>query len=252
MAKAELSIKEIVDKNDATRKVQDMIMDAKLFTKGKSDSDKEKKFKYWQKMMNEKETRFYRLTRFSEPASIKNEGILFLEKSAVTRDIFLYLPKFKKTRRIENNAQSGSFMGTVFSYSDISVPAIDEMKFKLEKKEKCPAEYKSSAECYVIKSEGKDRRVTDRIGCGHQMNWITSDYFLTLQSDCIDLDGKVKKRVKFGDYEQVDVKKNLWVAKKIEGFDLRTKAYSSFIVTSLVVNKGVNASVFTTDNLENP
>lgn len=249
---AELSTQEIVNKNDATRKVQDMVMNASLFTKGKGSEDKEKKFKYWQKMMNEKEARFYRLTRFSHPASIKNEGILFLEKSAKTRDIFLYLPKFKKTRRIENNAQSGSFMGTVFSYSDISVPAIDEMKFSLERTEKCPADTKYSGDCYVLKSVGKDRRVTDRIGCDYQTLWIRKDNFLSLRSDCFEKDGKAKKKILFGDYENVDSKKNLWVAKKIEGFDLKSGAYSSFIIDNLDVNKGINASVFSMDNLENP
>lgn len=251
-AQAGLSTQDIVNKNDATRKVQDMVMNATLLTKGKGSADGEKKFKYWQKLMNEKEARFYRFTRFSSPVAIKDEGLLFLEKSAEVRDIFLYVPRFKKNRRIENNAQSGSFMGTVFSYSDISVPAIDEMKFKLMTQEKCPTNLKVSGDCYVIRSEGKDRRVTDRTGCTYQISWISVDHFLTLQNHCYGNDGKAKKRVIFSDYQNVDVKKNLWVAKKIEGYDLHSKAYSSFIITSLEVNKGVNASIFTTDNLQNP
>ncbi len=57
----------------------------------------------------------YRLIRFLEPAEVK--GVAFLSKSDT--EMYLYMPAFKKIRRIASSAKNDNFMGTDFSYDDM-------------------------------------------------------------------------------------------------------------------------------------
>lgn len=252
VASAELSVNEIIDKSDATRRLKDMYSKVTLSTEGKEGGDKVKKFKYWQKLKPGSDTRFDRLTRFEAPAKIKDEGILFLEKPNDVRDIWMYLPRFKKNRRIENNQQSGSFMGTVFSFSDISTPASSDLKHKLLRKEKCPKETKANTDCYVVRSVGKNKKILDRTGYAYTDNWIRADNFLGVQSLCYDRSEKLAKKIVTTNFDILDKSKNLWIAKKIEAWDVKTKAYSSFVIDEYDIKKDISPSMFSTDALENP
>jgi len=57
-----------------------------------------------------------RLIRFLSPADVKGVGFLRL---AADR-LYLYLPAFRKVRRIASSVKNENFMGTDFSYEDIA------------------------------------------------------------------------------------------------------------------------------------
>ena len=64
---------------------------------------------------------------FLSPADVKDTGFLTYDYDADDKDDdqWLYLPALKKTKRIASNDKSGSFMGSDFSYSDMTDRKID-------------------------------------------------------------------------------------------------------------------------------
>lgn len=52
-------------------------------------------------------------------------------------DQWLYLPALKRVKRISATARSGSFMGSEFSYEDMSSPEVEEYTHKYLRDEPC-------------------------------------------------------------------------------------------------------------------
>lgn len=63
-----------------------------------------------------------RLIRFTAPASVAGVSFLSLGEDR----LYLYLPAFRKVRRIASHARNENFMGTDFSYEDLSETAYDQ------------------------------------------------------------------------------------------------------------------------------
>jgi len=105
----------IMAMNEEARRIRDVSSSATIATGGGGSSDKVKRFTWWRKLGADG-VRFNTLTRFHAPAEVRDEGILFLEQPGGENEVLLYLPNFKKVRRVESQAQSGSFMGSEQSW----------------------------------------------------------------------------------------------------------------------------------------
>jgi len=88
----------------------------------------------------------YRLMRFTEPAS--QRGIAFL---SLPNDVnYVYLPAFKKERRVAGKVKTQSFAGTDFTYEDL------ESKPYVEKYD--PVSAKDAGKEYVLVVKPKDAK----------------------------------------------------------------------------------------------
>src|SRR3954462_6415674 len=107
-ASAAMTPREVMVKNEEARKIADSVAKASLSSK-LGDKERVKEFTWWRKLL-EDGTRFNTLTRFHSPAEVRGEGILFLEHASDQNEVLMYLPAFKKIRRVESQQQSSSFM----------------------------------------------------------------------------------------------------------------------------------------------
>jgi hypothetical protein len=57
------------------------------------------------------------LVRFTAPADIRRTTLLTLSDN----EIYLYMPAYRRTKRISSGAKNGKFVGSDFKYSDISL-----------------------------------------------------------------------------------------------------------------------------------
>ncbi|MBM7559347.1 outer membrane lipoprotein-sorting protein [Marinitoga litoralis] len=57
------------------------------------------------------------LVRFHKPSEVKNITLLTLSDD----EIYLYMPAYRKTKRISGGAKNGKFVGSDFKYNDISL-----------------------------------------------------------------------------------------------------------------------------------
>jgi hypothetical protein len=70
---------------------------------------------------------------FLSPADVKDTGVLTydFDDPGKDDDQWLYLPALKKTKRIASTDKSGSFMGSDFTYADMSDRPLDHYEYKL-------------------------------------------------------------------------------------------------------------------------
>lgn len=92
-------------------------MDMKMVIQNKRGESRERSIRAFGKKENGLgKTRI----EFIEPADVRGTTLLLLEQAGDEDDLqYLYLPAFKKTRRIAGSQKNGSFMGSDFTYADM-------------------------------------------------------------------------------------------------------------------------------------
>ncbi|MFN8627186.1 MAG: outer membrane lipoprotein-sorting protein [Candidatus Binatia bacterium] len=75
----------------------------------------------------------YSIMFFLAPADVKDTGFLTYDYRDPTRDDdqWLYLPALKRTKRVASSDKSGSFMGSDFSYADMTKRPLDDYQYTL-------------------------------------------------------------------------------------------------------------------------
>ncbi|MDR0387489.1 MAG: outer membrane lipoprotein-sorting protein [Treponema sp.] len=105
---------------------------------------------------------------FQRPASVAGTRFLTMEKSSGPEDRWIFLPSLGKVRRIAASEGSGNFMGTDFSYDDISSAS---RKADLDTHTVLREETYGGKPCYVIESRPKNSSYQ----YSRMVQWIDKD-----------------------------------------------------------------------------
>ena len=97
-----------------------------------------------------------RLMRFTHPADVKGTGLLTYDYEKKDDDIWLFLPSLRKTRRIVSSEKSKSFMGSEFSYADMTPPPVEDFVHKKQK-----VETVDGVVCWVVESTAKSEDIAE-------------------------------------------------------------------------------------------
>lgn len=247
LADAELpSGREVLEKQEEARKIPSFQAKAILTTTKDGEASKAaKKFRWWRKLADK--THFVTLTRFDEPATIRGEGVLIREGKD-QNDVLLYLPHFKKVRRVEGQSQSSSFFGSVFSYSDVASPHADDNTAKVLREEACPGE---KLKCWVVEISPATKKVRDRTGYSKSVQWVRQDNWITVAGEFYDLKGKLWKKLRATEVKEVDPKNKKWLPHHIVLEDLIKKRTTTLKLGDVKVNVSLDDTLFTEQNLAN-
>lgn len=103
------------------------------------------------------------LITFLSPADIKGTALLTWEQKDREDDQWLYMPSLGKMQRIAKGSKKNYFMGTDFTYEDMSSEDLDNFNYKTIKEEN-----KNGKDCWVIEatpvdSYSKDTMYSKRI-----------------------------------------------------------------------------------------
>jgi outer membrane lipoprotein-sorting protein len=240
--------KDVMLQNEERRKVDDIFSTATLTTGGGGTPERVKQFSWWRKLSEDK-IHFNTLTRFHLPAEIRGEGILFLERVSGENEVMMYLPNFKKIRRVESQAQSGSFMGSEFSYSDIATAHVDDYKETLLKEELCPGSANAGVQCYVIESLPLTDEIQERTGYARTVTWIRQDNFMGVRGEHFNKDKELIKRMEATEIKVVDAAKNKWMAHKVKIENVKSARYTLLTFSQVKANQGIPDATFTQQNL---
>lgn len=136
------------------------------------------------------------LMEFLTPADVKGTKFLSYEHADKDDDQWLYLPALKRVKRIASKNKSGSFMGSEFSYEDLTAFNIDK--------------YNYSGDAEEVMVDGKKMYKSVRIpksrnsGYTKQVAWTTADTFLTMKVDYYDRKKELLKTATFADYKKIN------------------------------------------------
>jgi hypothetical protein len=142
---------------------------------------------------------------FLSPADVEDTGFLTYDYDEADRDDdqWLYLPALKKTKRIASSDKSGSFMGSDFSYADMTDRPLENYEFKLLQEGDVDGH-----PVWVIESTPIDKDEIDETGYTKSIQFVRKDNDVVVRSKIWVKKGKRNKYMEVQELEQID---GIWV-----------------------------------------
>ncbi len=187
----------------------------------------------------------YRLLFFKSPADVKNTAFLTYDynKASKDDDQWLYLPALGKVKRIPSTDKSSSFMGSDFSYFDMTDRNLEEYDFKLLKETKVHGQA-----AWVIQSTPRSRKTIKESGYTQTIVIVRKDNYMVVRAINYMKNGKKK----YLDLRRIHKQKGIWVADEMTMTTKKGKRMTHKTVLkfkNIKVNKPLNDALFTTRRL---
>jgi len=177
---------------------------------------------------------------FQSPASVSGTRFLTIENPDRANDQWIFLPSLNRVRRIAASEGSGSFVGTDFSYDDLSSadrnPSLDNHVLLRE-------EQYNNRNCYVIESTPKDTGFQ----YSKMIQWIDKENFVNYKVELYDRRGNQVKLLEVLEYRDVQGRLSPIITKMST---LAAGTSTTLNVDTLRYDAPIPESVFTTNYLE--
>lgn len=168
-----------------------------------------------------------RMIKFLSPADQK--GIAFLD---LPNDVmYLYLPAFKKVRRIASHVKNQNFAGTDMSYDDLGTINYSE--------EYDPVFVEENKQHYVLELTPKQGVKKDY---SKLKVWVLKSNFYPEKMEFFDKGGNLRKRA---EWRKIEKNNNYWVAHEIEFHDIKDDHRTKIILEEVKFDMGLEDKLFT-------
>jgi outer membrane lipoprotein-sorting protein len=133
------------------------------------------------------------LTVFDNPRDVKGTAFLNYTHKVGDDDQWLYLPALKRVKRISSRNKSGSFVGSEFSYEDISSQEVEKYTYKWIRDENYEGK-----QCFVVDHYPVDKKNS---GYTRQVTWIDKKEYRPLKIEFYDKKYSHLKTLTFSGYK---------------------------------------------------
>ena len=130
---------------------------------------------------------------FDQPRDVQGTALLTHVHANTQDDQWLYLPALERVKRISASTRSGSFMGSEFSYEDMSAPEVEEHTYRYLRDEPC-----GEFTCTVTEQFPLD----EKSGYSRKIVWQDTGELRTWKMELYDRRDSHLKTLTFADYEQ--------------------------------------------------
>lgn len=145
---------------------------------------------------------------FDRPADIKGTAVLTHTHKTGPDDQWLYLPALKRVKRISSANKSGSFVGSEFSFEDLSSQEVEKYTYDYVGEEACPGD--GGDTCWTMERFPVD----ENSGYSRQVVWMDQDEYRVRKVDYYDRKNSLLKTLTLSDYrEYLD---DYWRAHRME------------------------------------
>ena len=114
---------------------------------------------------------------FDRPRDVKGTAFLIHAHKTEADDQWLYLPALKRVKRISSSKQSGSFMGSEFSYEDMGAVEVEKYAHRYLRDESC-----GELECVILERTP----VSEDSGYSRHLVWLDREELRTIQIQFFD------------------------------------------------------------------
>lgn len=159
------------------------------------NSSGQKSERHMKMIVLEKEGGNKSLMEFISPADVKGTKFLNYQHIHKDDDQWLYLPALKRVKRIASKNKSGAFMGSEFSYEDLSSFDADKYTYEAEAKEVML----NGKKMYIIQQVP----VSKNSGYTKELSWVDADTFLIQKVEYYDRKNELLKTAEFKDYKKI-------------------------------------------------
>lgn len=132
------------------------------------------------------------LNIFDSPNDVKGTAFLTFSHSTKNDEQWLYLPALKRVKRISSRNKSGSFMGSEFSFEDLTSFEVEKYTYKYIKDETV-----NGVDTWVVENYPKDKYS----GYKRRITWIDKSEYRTQKIDFYDRKDSLLKTLTMSDYK---------------------------------------------------
>ena len=184
---------------------------------------------------------------FLHPSDVKDTGFLTYDYDDAARDDdqWLYLPALRKSKRIASSDKSGSFMGSDFSYSDMTSRVLEDYDFKLLKESKV-----ADKKVWLIEAKPRSSEVIKETGYTKSVLFVRQDNFFVVRAIHWQKEGN---KLKYLDVKNLELIDGIWFATEThmttkKGKQTQHKTILHF--NDVRFNQDMDESLFTVRRLE--
>lgn len=167
-----------------------------------------------------------RLARFTEPADQRGIAMLSLPGG----NIYLYLPAYKKVKRIASHVKNNRFAGTDFTYEDMEAKSYAE-NYQASL-------LKTESDHFVLQLIPHDRDSD----YSRLVMWARKDNFVADKIEFYDRADRLSKRIVCSSIDKID---GYWVTREQEMTDLMRNHRTRMIMRDIHFDQGLSDGLFT-------
>ena len=179
------------------------------------------------------------LTIFDTPRDVKGTAFLSFTHTLKADEQWLYLPALKRVKRISSSNKSGPFMGSEFSYEDISSQEVGKYKYKFIKDDKF-----NGRDVFVMERYPQYKKS----GYTKQVAWIDKNMYQPLKIEFYDRKKSLLKTLTQHDYKQYLNK--FWRPSRLEMVNHQTGKSTTLLWTSYKFKNGFKNRDFDRNSLK--
>jgi len=172
----------------------------------------------------------YSIMFFLDPADVKDTGFLTYDYDDPSKDDdqWLYLPALKKTKRIASGDKSGSFMGSDFTYADMTERNLDYYDYELLQESELDGH-----ELWVVEAIPNTEKEIDETGYTRQILFVRQDNHVVVRAKSWVKKGKRNKYLDVKKLEKID---GIWVPTEVH---MTTKKGTQTLHKTILLSKNV-------------
>ena len=234
----------IMEQVDARDDGDNQTADLQMTLIDQNDNERKRTIKLFSK---DKGRDTWRMQFFLAPADVKDTGFLTYDYYGGEQDDdqWLYLPDLRKTKRIASSDKSSSFMGSDFSYADMTRRVLDEWDYKLLKEDLVDGQ-----KVWLIETVPVSKAVEDRYGYKKSIVYVRQDNFMVIRAIHVLKSGN---KVKYMEVKKIDQIDGIWVA--VETWmkttrNKRTLHRTILTMDDIKYNQDLDESIFSVRQLE--
>ena len=175
---------------------------------------------------------------FMAPADDKGVAFLKIEHEGKDDEMRMWLPAFKKIRRITAKKKGDSFMGSDLSYEDMSNRDLKENEYK-----RLDDDLADSIACYVLEVIPKKEA---KSSYSKHKSWINKETLSAVKEESYDKKGKLKKVKSFQSKKMEDY----YILSSVFVRDVQKEHTTKVVFEDLKVDTGIEEKLFQEKNLK--
>ncbi len=180
------------------------------------------------------------MTIFDTPRDVKGSAFLNYSHKKGDDDQWLYLPALKRVKRISSRNKSGSFMGSEFSYEDISAQEVEKYSYKWLRDEVYQGQ-----DCYVFERYPIDRKNS---GYSRQVVWMDKKEYREWKIEYYDRKKSLLKILTVKGYKKYLEK--YWRANEMNMVNLQNGKSTKLIWSNYKFRTGLKEKDFNKNSLK--
>ena len=174
---------------------------------------------------------------FMEPKDDRGIAFLKIEHDSRDDEMRMWLPAFKKVRRISSKKKSDSFMGSDLSFEDLSNRRLNSNDYKRLEDAKW-----LGRDCYVLETIPKKESKSNYV---RHVSWIDKNHMNILKEQSFNRKNKLEKEKHFS-YE---TRGKYQLIKKVSVKNLLKRHATEITFYDIVINSGISDKIFNDINL---